>query len=377
MKKIVIASDSFKGSLSSSEVAQAIQAGIRKIFPECETITIPVADGGEGTVDALVKGANGTIITCRVHDPLMNIIDAQYGILGDSETAIIEMAAASGLTLVPPDKCNPMKTSTYGTGELIKDALDKGCKNVLIGIGGSATNDAGTGMLQALGFGFSDKSGNQLGQGGRILEYISSIDTTGVINQVTDAKYTVACDVNNPFSGPDGAAYVFAPQKGADAYMVEQLDKGLKNFASIIRKTFKKDIDSLAGAGAAGGMGGSFVALLDAVLQPGIEMVLEALHFDKLIGSADLIITGEGKLDKQTAMGKTPMGVLHAAEKQNIPVVAIGGTVEDTDIIDKLGFAAILPILPYPVPLEQAMEKSFARQNIIRTVENYMKLWKE
>jgi glycerate kinase len=372
MKKIVIASDSFKGSLSSAEVASAIERGIRKILPRCKVVSLPVADGGEGTVEAMIAATNGKQVKCNVHDPLMNIIEAQYGILGDNKTAIIEMSAASGLPLVPLEKRNPMETTTYGTGELIKDAIAKGCTHLLIGIGGSATNDAGTGMLQALGFRFRDKDGEELKQGGKILEHISNIDYSQVNKQILDSTYTIACDVTNPFSGMKGAAYVFAPQKGADATMAEKLDKGLKNFASVIQTTLHKDIENIAGAGAAGGMGGAFVAFLNAELKPGVDMVLNTLDFDKQIEDADLIITGEGKLDKQTAMGKTPMGVLNAGKKQDIPVVAIGGLVEDKEILEALGFDAVLPILSHPVPLARAMEKEFAQENIIRTIETYL-----
>lgn len=373
MKKIVIASDSFKGSLTSYEVAQTVEKAVREVLPRCEVISVPVADGGEGTVEALTGSTDGEIVQCRVHDPLMKIIEAEYGIMEDGTTAVIEIAAASGLTLIPAEKRNPMITTSYGTGELILNALAEGCRKFLIGIGGSATNDAGTGMLQALGFRFMDKDGKELGQGGHILQHISEVDCMEVIPAALQAEYIIACDVDNPFSGIDGAAYVFAPQKGADKPMVAELDKGLKNFASVIYSTLNIDIENIAGSGAAGGMGGAFAAFLNAELKPGVEMILEALEFDNLIKDADLIFTGEGKLDRQTAMGKTVTGVLKAAKKQNIPVVAIGGQVEDEEVLSKLGFDAILPILAEPVPMEQAMDKDFTRQNIIRTVRDYIK----
>jgi len=374
MKKIVIASDSFKGCLSSLNVACAAEAGILKVLPECEVVTIPVADGGEGTTEALVAAMNGRFVSCWVHDPLMNTIQVEYGILGDGVTAVIEMASASGLTLVPPQKRNPMLTTTYGTGELIKDALQRGCRRFLIGIGGSATNDAGTGMLQALGFRFLDKDGNELGKGGQILEQIASIDFEKAMPELRDAVFTVACDVNNPFSGEYGAAFVYARQKGADDAMIHQLDKGLKHFATNIHSTMGKDIDAIPGAGAAGGLGGGFLAFLPATLKPGIKMVLEALDFDSHIKNADLIITGEGKLDRQTGMGKTPAGILEAGKRQQIPVVAIGGAVEETDALLQQGFLAVLSIQPGPVSSEQAMDKTFAYRQIERVVEQIIRL---
>jgi len=374
MKKIIIASDSYKGSLSSLEVARAAEEGIRKVLPDCDVVGIPVADGGEGTTEALVDAMNGRFVSCEVHDPLMNRIQVKYGILGDGLTAVIEMASASGLTLVPPDKRNPLFTTTYGTGELIKDALQRGCRRFLVGIGGSATNDAGTGMLQALGFRFFDTNGNELGKGGQILEQIAKIDCEKVIPALQESVFTIACDVNNPFSGENGAAFVYARQKGADDAMIRRLDKGLKQFAAVIRASVGKDIDTIPGAGAAGGLGGGFLAFLPATLKPGIQMVLEALDFDNRIRNADLIITGEGKLDRQTGMGKTPAGVLNAGKRQQIPVIAIGGAVEETEALMQQGFLAVMSIQPGPVSLEQAMDKSFAYEQIKRIVEQIIRL---
>ncbi|MDR0795590.1 MAG: glycerate kinase [Tannerella sp.] len=374
MKKIVIASDSFKGCLSSLEITHAAEAGIRKVLPACEVVGIPVADGGEGTTEALVDAMNGRFVSCEVHDPLMNVIQVEYGILGDGHTAVFEMASASGLTLVPPDKRNPMLTTTYGTGEIIRDALQRGCRRFLIGIGGSATNDAGTGMLQALGYRFFDQTGNELGQGGQILEQIDSIDSSNAHPALKESIFTIACDVNNPFSGENGAAYIYGPQKGADADMVRQLDKGLKHFATVIRTFSGKDIDPISGAGAAGGLGGGFLAFLSGTLKRGILMVLEALDFDNRIQYADLIITGEGKLDRQTGMGKTPAGVLEAGRRQQIPVVAIGGALENSDALIKQGFLAALSIQPGPVSLDQAMDKAFAATHVERVVEQILRL---
>jgi glycerate kinase len=374
MKKIVVASDSFKGSVTSLEVAESVEKAIRNVFPDCEVLKIPVADGGEGTTEALVHAMDGKMVSCRVHDPLMNLISAQYGILGDAVTAVIEMASASGLPLVPEDKRNPLLTTTYGTGELIKDALERGCRHFLIGIGGSATNDAGTGMLQALGFRFLDKEGNELKQGGRILQDICSIDNSQRLPQLKEATFTVACDVNNPFSGENGAAFVYARQKGADDEMIRVLDNGLKHFASVIRQQEHKDIDAIPGAGAAGGLGGGFLAFLPTTLKPGIQMVLDALSFEEKIKGADLIITGEGKLDKQTGMGKTPSGVLHAGQKQHIPTIAIGGLIEETEALNRQGFLSVFSIQPGAVTLQQAMNKDFAMQNIERTITQFLRI---
>lgn len=374
MKKIIIASDSFKGSVSSAEVAESAEWAIRKVYPDCQVVKIPVADGGEGTIEALVAAMDGKILSCTVHDPLMRPIDATYGISGDGQTAIIEMAAASGLTLLPKESRNPMLTNTFGTGELIKDALGRGCRSFLIGIGGSATNDAGMGMLQALGYRFVDKDGYELEAGGRNLSYIHSIDSTSVLSSLREATFTVACDVNNPFYGENGAAFVYARQKGADDLMIKALDEGLRHFARIIEESGRRRIDEIPGSGAAGGLGGGLLAFQDATLKPGIEMVLDALRFEDQIRGGDLVITGEGKLDRQTGMGKTPFGVLQVANRQNIPVIAIGGSVEGTETLNACGFLAVLPILPAPVTLEQAMEKDFTRQNIMRALEQQLRV---
>ena len=374
MEKIIIASDSFKGSVSSTEVAIATEKAISKIFPNCNIVKITIADGGEGTVEALTSAMNGQIISCSVLDPLMKTITTQYGILEDGNTAIIEMASASGLTLLSEEERNPMVTTTFGTGELIKDALERGCRKFLVGIGGSATNDAGTGMLQALGFKFLDEKGRELEKGGQILEHIYTIDDSNILPQLKECQFTIACDVDNPFSGENGAACVYAKQKGADPKMIKDLDRGLKKFAGVISKTSGKNIDNIPGAGAAGGLGGGFLAFLNTELKPGIQMILEVLQFKEQIKGADLVITGEGKLDKQTGMGKTAAGVLTAASKQGIPVIALGGAVEDMNFLNSLGFLAVLPILPYPTVLEKAMDKNFTSQNIQNILEQQLRV---
>ena len=375
MRKIVIASDSFKGSLSSAEVAACGERAVHRLFPDCEVVQLPVADGGEGTVETLTAALGGQSVTAIVHDPLGRLITARYGWIAQEQTALIEMAAASGLPLLPLEERNPWLTSTYGTGELIRNALERGCHKFLIAIGGSATNDGGMGLLQALGFRFLDAEGKELPGCGGSLQQIQQIDSSGVLVDLAQCQFTVACDVTNPFYGPTGAAYVFAPQKGADAEMVEALDQGLRHFAQLIHTTQGIAIDQLAGAGAAGGLGGGLVAFLNARLTPGIEMVLDALRFDTQITGADLIITGEGKLDAQTCMGKTPLGILRRAQQQGIPVVALGGAVEASEALNQCGFLAVFPILPYPTSLTEAMDSSFTQQNIERTIAQVLRLF--
>ena len=374
MRKIVIASDSFKGSISAAEVAACGERAVHRLFPDCEVVQLPVADGGEGTVETLTAALGGQSVATVVHEPLGRLITAQYGLITKEKTAIIEMATASGLPLLQPEERNPWLTSTYGTGELIRDALERGCRKFLIAIGGSATNDGGMGLLQALGFRFLDAEGQELpGCGGSLLR-IEQIDTSGALTALKECQFTVACDVSNPFYGREGAAYVFAPQKGADAEMVEALDQGLRHFAQLIQTTQGIAIDQLPGAGAAGGLGGGLVAFLQARLRPGIEMVLDALQFDTQIAGADLIFTGEGKLDAQTCMGKTPFGVLRHAQQQGIPVVALGGAVEASEALNRCGVLAVLPILPYPTSLAKAMDSTFTQQNIERTVTQVLRL---
>jgi len=366
--KIVIASDSFKGSLSSIEVAQAATRGIKAVYPDCEVVAVNVADGGEGTVEAVVEALGGEIVRCRVSDPLGRPIEARYGIAG--EKAIIEMAAASGLLLLSVEERNPWKTSTYGTGEMIMDAIQRGCRQFLVGIGGSATNDAGTGMLQAMGFRFYDSSEHEIQHCcGGTMHQIARIDDSQVCEEVRQATFTIACDVDTPFCGKEGAAPVFAPQKGADEMMVERLDEGMSSLAQVIENKYGINIVPVAGAGAAGGMGGAFRAFLDAKLQRGVEMVLDSIDFNAIIQDADLIITGEGKIDFQTAKGKTAAGVLARAKAQDIPVIAIGGCVEMCESVQQMGFAGIYPITEEKLPLEIAMQPEVAAKNVESTIQ--------
>jgi len=366
--KIVVASDSFKGSLSSTEVATAAARGIKSVYPDCEAVAVSVADGGEGAVDAVVEALGGKIVTATVNDPLGRPILACYGVVG--KMAVIEIAAASGLTLLTDEERNPWLTSTYGTGEMIMDAVKRGCRNFLVGLGGSATNDAGMGMLQALGFRFYDIDDQEIidGCGGR-LQDVARIDDTGVMDAVCQCRFTVACDVDTPFCGSEGAAYVFAPQKGADMEMVARLDSGMVSFAEVIEKTYGIDVTSMAGAGAAGGMGGGFYAFLNATLKRGVDMVLDAIDFDSIIRGADLVITGEGKLDYQTVKGKTAAGVLARAKAQDIPVVAIAGRVEMCDSVAQMGFAGVYPIMENEMPLAVAMQSDFAAANVEKTIK--------
>ena len=372
MMKIVVASDSFKGSMSSMDVAQAAGEGIREVYPDCQVVAVNVADGGEGTVEAIVDALGGEIVVAKVSDPLGRPIEARYGIAG--KTAIIEMAAASGLPLLKTEERNPWVTSTYGTGEMIMDAIARGCRQFLVGIGGSATNDAGTGMLQAMGFRFYDPQGELITHccGGSMHD-IARIDDSAVPATVRECVFTVACDVDTPFCGPQGAAPVFAPQKGADAEMVRRLDAGMESLAKVIEEKYGMQVVPVAGAGAAGGMGGAFYAFLQANLKKGIDMVLDAIDFDATIQGADLVITGEGKVDFQTAKGKTAAGVLARAKQQQIPVIAIGGCVEMCDSLQQMGFAGIYPILEEKVPLEIAMQREFAMSNVKKTVARVVK----
>ncbi len=369
MKKIVLAIDSFKGCLSSKEIEQCIAEEIHRILPSCQTVCIPIADGGEGMLDTLIEATQGTFVSTQAHDPLMQIRPARYGILGDQRTAIIEMAEINGLTTLSPIKRNPMKTSTYGTGELIKDALEKGFRRFIIGIGGSATNDAGMGMIQALGAHLYDKQGNELEQGGKIMEQIAHIDLNHLHPALKEATFIVACDVQNPFCGPQGAAYVFARQKGASEEQIRQLDEGMRHLALLIERDFSYNINKVKGSGAAGGLGGAFATFLQAHLQSGIDLLLDAVDFDRKITNADWIITGEGKADRQTAEGKVPAGVLKRAKKANIPVMLIAGKVEDKACLKQMGFARIVQVSPDNLPLEEAMRPEITRENIQRAIE--------
>jgi len=358
--KIVIAPDSFKGSLTAMEVATAIERGIKDVFPDAVIDKVPMADGGEGTVQSLVDATGGEILAERITGPLGEMLNAEYGILGDGITAIIEMAAASGLPLVPEDKRNPMLTTTYGTGELIKAALEHGCRKLIIGIGGSATTDGGAGVAQALGAKLFDDKGKEIGFGGGELARLAKIDMSTIDARIAETKTVVACDVDNPLTGPRGAAYVYSPQKGATPEMVEKLDKALMQFAEIVKRDLGKEVNDVPGAGAAGGLGAGLMAFLNAELKSGIDIVIEAANLAEHVKDADLVITGEGMIDNQTIYGKTPIGVAKVAKQYNIPVLGIAGALsDDSDVVYKHGIDALISIAPGPISLNDAMKNGY------------------
>ncbi len=371
LSKIVVASDSFKGSLSSLEVAEAVSVGVKSVIPTAEVVKVNVADGGEGTMEALIAGLGGQSVCLEVSNPLGRCVEAEYGVLDDN-TAIVEMARASGLVLLSSEERNPMHTSTYGTGELIADALKRGCKKIYVGIGGSATNDGGMGMLAALGYKFYDEVGCLLQPCGATMCRVARIDAVDVMPELSDAEFVVACDVDNPFCGTRGAAYVFAPQKGAKPEDVEALDNGLRHFAEKVYEFTGIAITDVPGAGAAGGLGGAFLAFMNAKLVSGIDMVLDAIRFDEILKGASLVITGEGRIDSQTASGKTPVGVLRRAKAQGVPVVAIGGSVQACPEVDAMGFEQVVDVTPDNMPLEQAMNPIVASRNITVAVKDVM-----
>ncbi|MFW5980048.1 MAG: glycerate kinase [Halanaerobiales bacterium] len=356
---ILIAPDSFKESLTAMEVASSLKRGLAKVNSSFNIKLLPMADGGEGTVKSLVNATNGKIFTKMVTGPLGNEVEAFFGMLGDKKTAVIEMAAASGLPLVPEDKRDPTKTTTYGTGELIKEALNKGSSKIIIGIGGSATTDCGIGMAQALGAKFLDKSGNEVGFGGENLIKIQHIDLSELDKRLNNIEIQVACDVDNPLYGKDGAAYVYGPQKGASKKDVKKLDKGLRHIARVIENDLNKKIANVPGAGAAGGLGAGLLAFLNAVLKPGIDIVIEASKIKEKMNDIDLVITGEGKLDAQTVAGKTPVGVARVARDKNIPVIAIAGTLgENAKNVYDHGIDTFFSIINSPLKLDEALDKS-------------------
>ncbi|MBX4162481.1 glycerate kinase [Priestia megaterium] len=364
--KIVIAPDSFKESLTALRVCEAVEKGIKTHFPNAEISKVPMADGGEGTVQSLVDATDGEVIQARVTGPLGKEVKAFYGILGDGKTAVIEMAAASGLHHVPVDKRNPLVTTTRGTGELILKALDHKVKHIIIGIGGSATNDGGAGMAKALGAKLLDAKGAEIKEGGGSLGQLTSIDLTNLDSRLAEIKVEVACDVDNPLTGETGASAVFGPQKGATPDMVKQLDRNLAHYAAIVGKEMGIHIQSVPGAGAAGGLGGGLLAFLSAELKPGVDIVIKATQLESYIKNADLVITGEGRIDGQTIYGKTPIGVAKTAKKHSVPVIAIAGSIGvGSEAVYEHGINALFSIVPGIVSLSEALEK--ASENVERT----------
>lgn len=367
--KIVIAPDSFKESLSAFDVACEIEAGCREIFPAANYLKIPVADGGEGTVDALIAATKGRTIEVLVTGPRGEPTPAFYGFLGDGVTAVIEMAAASGLALLSPEQRNPMLTSTYGTGQLIRIALNAGAKKFIIGLGGSATNDGGAGMLQALGGHLLDKNGNEIPLGGGGLAHLTEINLDQLDYRIKTSTFQIACDVSNPLLGPQGASAIFGPQKGATPEMVEQLDANLSHFSQLIYQTHGIDLASRPGTGAAGGTSLCLIAFMNGQLRPGVDIVIDAVGLDAAVADADLVITGEGRIDSQSIRGKTPVGVARIAKKHGVPVIAIGGGLaDDTAVVHQHGIDAVFATVNRPCSLEMALRD--ARSNLRSAARN-------
>ena len=376
---IVIAPDSFKECLSASEVSECISKGILKVYPKAKVKALPISDGGEGLLESLVLPFEGKIVSVKVKDPLNRDINAQYGILKDFKTAIIELAKASGLELLKDEEKDPLTTSTFGTGQLIKDALDKGCRKLIIGIGGSATNDGGTGIAKALGIKFLDASNNELELGGGHLKSLDRIDISNLDKRIKGCEVIVACDVTNPLTGNHGSSFIYGAQKGGSPDVVRVLDNNLKRYADIIKSTFNKDIDKIPGAGAAGGTGAGLLTFLDAKLVSGIDLILKTLQIEEHIKQADMVITGEGKIDKQTLNGKTILGISRLAKKHRIPVIVITGKIgDDIDDIYAQGVTAIHSIVNKPMTLDTSMKHADTLitscvENVIRTVCSFNK----
>ena len=357
--RIILAPDSFKGSTSAVAVSCAMERGVLSVFPDAEVMKIPIADGGEGTVEAMVTAAGGQFFMEQIQDPLGRPHKAYWGILGDNQTAVIEMAAASGLPLVPMEKRDPRITTTYGTGQLIRAALDKDVKKIIIGIGGSATNDAGTGMLQSLGARFLDKNKKELPPGGAALINLNTIDLSALDSRLKTTEIIVACDVDNPLCGPRGASSVYGPQKGATEEMVVELDQALSHFAFVANQTTGKNVSTWPGAGAAGGLGAGFLYFTKAALCPGVETILEAANFSEKVAGANLVITGEGRTDYQTAFGKAPVGVAKKSKTYQVPVVCLAGSLgEGAEQVLHLGIDALFAVAPGPITLTECMKQS-------------------
>ncbi|GJK93067.1 glycerate 3-kinase [Klebsiella grimontii] len=367
--KIIIAPDSFKESVSASRCAQAIKAGFVSIFPQAECVCLPIADGGEGTVEAMVEATDGKMVMLPVMGPLGDFVGAFYGLSGDGQTAFIEMAAASGLMLVPAGERNPLRATSYGTGELIRHALDAGVRHIILGIGGSATVDGGMGMAQALGARFLDERGESVGLGGGALQRLVKIDLSDLDPRLHDCRIEVACDVDNPLLGERGAAAVFGPQKGACIEMVAVLERGLQNYARVMLAATGQDVAPMVGGGAAGGMGAAARVFLNATLKSGIDIVLEAVHLEEALRDADLVITGEGRMDSQTVGGKAPIGVARIAKKYDIPVIGIAGVLGDgVEAVHQHGIDAVFSILPALAPLAEVLDRG--EQNLYACARN-------
>lgn len=373
--KVVIAIDSLKGSLSSIEAGTAAKEGILKARPDAEVIVKPLADGGEGTVDALIEGMNGERIDITATGPMGAPVSCYYGYLKENDTAIMEMASAAGITLVPDAEKNPLFATTYGVGEMIKDAMERGCRNFIIGIGGSATNDGGIGMLKALGYEFFDENSNDTDEGGQALAKIVSISAKNKHPLISQCNFRIACDVNNPLCGENGATYIYGPQKGVTDNLKKKLDAGMANFAKVTASTFGTDYSAAAGAGAAGGLGFAFLSYIGAELTPGIDLILNAVGLENELKDADIAVTGEGRLDHQTAMGKAPVGVARLAKKYNAKVIAFAGAVtEGATACNNAGIDAFFPIVRGVTTLDEAMKKENAHKNMSAAAEQVFRL---
>lgn len=373
MTKYVVAPDSFKESMTAKEVCDAMEKGIKKADSAAEVIKVPMADGGEGTVDSLVDATNGQRVIVEVTGPLGNKISAYYGILGNGTTAVIEMAKASGLEIVEKKKRNPMITTTFGTGELIRDALDHNVKEIIIGLGGSSTNDGGSGMAQALGAKLLDQNNNQISFGGGNLNKLDKIDISNLDSRLQDVKIILASDVTNPLIGKDGASRVFGSQKGATPEMVEKLENNLQHYAKIIKSDLNKDVASVSGAGAAGGLGAGLMAFTTCKMRQGVDIAIEVTKLEEKVKSADYVFTGEGGTDFQTKFGKTPYGVAKLGKKYHKPVISLAGYLgEGIDSLYSEGFTAIFGIIPGACDLSTALKNG--PSNVARTTENIVRL---
>ncbi|HGA1041169.1 TPA: glycerate kinase [Streptococcus agalactiae] len=373
--KVVVAIDSLKGSLSSLEAGNAIKESINEVISGADVEVHPLADGGEGTVEALTLGMGGTIETIPVKGPLGEKVHASYGIILQRQLAIIEMAAAAGITLIATEERNPLHTTTYGVGEMIKDAISKGCRHFIIGIGGSATNDGGAGMLQALGYALLDKDNQEISLGAQGLADLKSISTDKVIEELKECDFKIACDVTNPLCGAQGCSSIFGPQKGADEDMITKMDTWLSNYATLATSVSEKADATIEGTGAAGGLGFAFLAFTNATLEPGIDIILSEINIEKAISEADLVVTGEGRLDGQTVMGKAPIGVAKLAKKYGKKVVAFSGSVtEDAILCNQHGIDAFFPIVRRLISLDEAMSKEVAYKNMKETATQVFRL---
>ncbi|MBR4123732.1 MAG: glycerate kinase [Clostridia bacterium] len=373
--KVIVAIDSFKGSLTSLQAGNAVKDAICRLHDDAEVLVKPLADGGEGTVEALAETSNAYMVETEVHGPLMKPVTAKYCILNDTNTAVIEMASASGITLISSDERNPLETTTYGVGEIIKDAIKRGCRRFIIGIGGSATNDGGTGMLTALGYEFLDKNNTPIVLGAKGLQNLHSINMDKVLPELKDCHFNIACDVTNPLCGKDGCSAVYGPQKGATTDMIKDMDTWLENYSKIAKTISSKADKDYAGAGAAGGLGFAFLSFTNAVLKSGIKIILEETNMENAIKTADIVVTGEGRLDSQTVMGKAPIGVAKLAKKYGKKVIAFSGCVtDDAEVCNEHGIDAFFPILRGVTTLEEALDTDNAYKNLSATAYQVFRL---